>query len=292
MKKFIITIVMMFSFSAAFATEDEEGVLRQFQADQSLAQAGDESPLTFSDEGAQPAVKQVEKVELEPAPINQSASNTEDELDRPALREADKKAKKKESRKVADKAPKQAPYTSPVSAGVRMSVGGGASTNIATSVPGLTLSNEGDQPIEIFAEWREGQMGFELAMTTGDGSSHELSAFGSSLGRLTLNGPSWIISAKRYAFEQDWVHPYVGIGFSETKVDGAFAMGGIPFEMDGDGWHFVGRLGAEFPVWQLINLTAEYRFQQAEIQAVIPSGGGKASIEVNDQLLVGVVAHF
>lgn len=286
MKKIFMLIVMIYSMSAFAVTEEEERqLLEDLHAEQArvaeeATASQDDGPLVFEDEAPAASESARETVELIPAPISSSA-NTEDEV---SLEDEQR------AREVAAKAMNS---NRSVAVGLRYPLSPNGSSVSLPATPGFSISSDQSRNIEIFGEYRENNLAIEVGLTFDDERSHELFFYGSSLGKMTVTGPQWSVAGKYYLpfFYAHDVNPYVGIGFQQMSVDGFYGMGGVPFETKGDGWHAIGILGAEFPVWERYSIVVEYRLAGTELRTEIPNAG-RLNIETGDKLLLGVNARF
>lgn len=282
---FMLIAMMIYSMTAFAVTEEEERqLLEEFQAAQAAEQATppsqDDAPLVFEDEAPVASESPREVVEVLPAPVSYPA-NTEDETS------------SEDEQHAKEVAAKAMTGTRSIAVGMRYPLSPSGSSVSLPATPGFTMSSDDSRNMEIFGEYRENNLAIEIALTFDDERSHELFFYGSSLGKMTVTGPQWSVAGKYYLpfFYAYDVNPYVGIGFQQMTVDGFYGMGGTPFETKGDGWHAIGILGAEFPVWERYSIVVEYRLAGTELKTEIPNAG-RLDIKTGDKILLGVNARF
>lgn len=235
----------------------------------------------------------VAKPASQPAPPKEAY----DELpDRPTLKK-NKDAHEEESEEVYE--PAEAGVSDSVShlsLGIRFNVAPSSDVTLNT-MPGFAVSSSTDTQPELWVSWREDNVVLELAMTPGDSAEHDLQFFGTSLGKATVTGPQVGLSASYVVYEKSWVKAWLGIGFQQFEIESSMGMGGVPFTVTGDGWHAVGKLGAEFPVLQSnFSITSEIIASDTEIKITIPGGGtagnGEAIISNGSAFAIGGAYHF
>ena len=181
------------------------------------------------------------------------------------------------------------------SAGLRVSVVDGG-TDVTLNTPaGFAVNSSSSTQPELWVSWREDKVVLELSLVPGDTAEYDLQFFGTSLGKATVTGPQVGVSASYIVYEKSWMKATLGVGFEQFEVDSTIGMGGVPFTVTGDGWHAVGKLGAEFPIHQSnFSITTDIVLDDTEIKIAIPGGGGDVIIKGKNpvSLLIGGVYHF